>query len=140
MSRISKDEYYLKIAEAVTVRSTCLRRHYGCVIVKEDTIVSTGYNGSPRGSINCCDVGICARAEAQRYTDYTLCNSVHAEQNAIIHADRSKTLGATAYLACWDVETQQFDPAPIPCPLCLRMLINAGVDRVVNTEGVAYEV
>ena len=100
-NRPSKDEYYLSIAEAVLARSTCLRRKYGAVIVKEDEIISTGYNGSPRGAKNCCDVGYCERdtkgiPHGERCE---MCSSVHAEANAIISASRRDMLGSTLYLA-----------------------------------------
>jgi dCMP deaminase len=137
--RPSKDSYYISIAEQVARRSTCLKRAYGAVIVNNDEIVATGYNGSPRGFTNCCDEGVCKRAGAPRYTDYEKCESVHAEQNAIIHASRQQMAGATLYLACWDYEatTQQptFDVAPEPCPLCMRMIKNAGIVRIVNYSG-----
>lgn len=148
MSRISKDEYYLNIALAVSKRSTCIKRHYGCVVVKDDRIVATGYNGSPRGGVNCCDIGICKRANAERYSDYTLCESVHAEQNAIISASSEELKGATMYLACedrrWSEVNQSFfdwkeDKSPVPCPLCMRMIKNAGIAKVVNKTEVVYE-
>lgn len=144
MERPSKDTYYLDIALAVSKRSTCLKRHYGCVIVKDDIIIATGYNGSPRGSENCCDIGTCKRADAERYTGYENCTSVHAEQNALIAASRDRLIGATVYLACedrrWsDINQSYFDwredKNPIPCPLCERMLKNAGVVRIVNRRG-----
>lgn len=144
--RITKDEYYLGIALAVSKRSTCLKRHYGCVIVKDDIIIATGYNGSPRGEENCCDRGICRRANAERYFGYENCDSVHAEQNALIAASRDRLLGSTIYLACEGAKLNQItayereitwheDDNPVPCPLCLRMLKNAGVSRVVNKRG-----
>lgn len=149
MNRISKDEYYLDIALAVSKRSTCIKRHYGCVIVKDDRIVATGYNGSPRGEANCCDIGICKRANAERYSDYTLCESVHAEQNAIISASSEELKGATMYLACdqfcsvkvVDVTVRSWveDKEPVPCPLCMRMIKNAGIAKVVNKTEVIYE-
>ena len=145
MKRISKDEYYLNIALAVSKRSTCLKRHYGCIIVKDDRIVATGYNGSPRGEVNCCDIGECKRANAERYSDYTLCESVHAEQNAIISASAEELNGATLYLACENVEHSEFpyamyeDSNPAPCPLCMRMIKNAGIANVMNRNGVVYE-
>ena len=143
MTRISKDEYYLGIALAVSKRSTCLRRHYGCVIVKDDVIVATGYNGSPRGEENCCDIGKCKRENAERYSDYTLCNAVHAEQNALIVAGIDRLIGSTVYLACeeMDGETRagfvksHEDKNPVPCPICKKNLKNAGVVRVVNGSG-----
>lgn len=137
--RISKDNYYLKIAKAVAERSTCLRRKYGAVIVADDEIISTGYNGSPRGEVNCCDVGECycrthvapVDENAARHGDqYGCCVAVHAEQNAIISASRREMQGATLYLACLD---ETIDPAP--CNICNRMIKNAGITRVVTKAG-----
>jgi len=150
--RPDKDEYYLDIALAVSRRSTCLKRHYGCVIVKDDIIIATGYNGSPRGEANCCDTGACGRKDAERYTGYEKCVSVHAEQNAIIAASRDKLKDATVYLACESRDDAALakdvcgnnmycwfeDESPIPCPLCMRMLKNAGVKRIINRKGVSY--
>lgn len=142
--RPDKDTYYIDIALAVSKRSTCLKRHYGCVIVKDDIIIATGYNGSPRGEENCCDTNHCERLNAQRYTDYENCSSVHAEQNALIAASRDRLIGATVYLACegrrWSNINQSFfdwkeDEEPIPCPICTRMLKNAGITRIVNRRG-----
>lgn len=149
MSRPDKNTYYLNIALAVSKRSTCLKRHYGCVIVKDDIIVATGYNGSPRGEENCCDRGTCKRVNAQRYTGYENCDSVHAEQNALIAASRDRLIGATVYLACeeygydetkselWEEKIYDWfeDINPIPCPLCMRMLKNAGVSKIINRKG-----
>lgn len=148
-TRPSKDEYYLNIALAVSKRSTCLKRHYGCVIVKDDIIVATGYNGSPRGEENCCDRGSCKRADAERYTGYENCDSVHAEQNAIIAASHQQLQDATLYLACeeyglnyeksaqWEEDIYDFheDKNPIPCPICQRMIANSGIVRMVNQLG-----
>lgn len=152
MARITKDEYYLGIALAVSKRSTCLKRHYGCVIVKNDIIIATGYNGSPRGEENCCDRGMCKRADAERYSGYENCDSVHAEQNALIAASCERLIGATVYLACeeygldeeksalWDEEIIGFyeDKSPVPCGICMRMLKNAGIARIVNRGGNVY--
>lgn len=149
MARITKDEYYLGIALAVSKRSTCLKRHYGCVIVKDDIIIATGYNGSPRGEENCCDRAYCKRADAERYEGYEKCDSVHAEQNALIATSRERLIGSTLYLACetygkdekksdlWDEEIIGFyeDKNPVPCGICFRMVKNAGVIRVVNRSG-----
>lgn len=149
VKRPSKDEYYLNIAREVSKRSTCLKRHYGCVIVKNDEIISTGYNGSPRGTINCCDRGTCKRPSAERYTGYDFCDSVHAEQNAIISASRQDMIGATLYLACesWDLDIELSarhsedimgwveDKGPSPCPICARMIANAGISSVINRTG-----
>ena len=147
--RIGKDEYYLNIALAVSKRSTCLKRHYGCVIVKDDVVIATGYNGSPRGAENCCDRGTCKRPDAARYSSYEACDSVHAEQNALLATSYDKLIGSTVYIACedfgfdakksdlWDEEIVGFheDDNPVPCSTCRRMLKNAGVARVVNRKG-----
>lgn len=135
MMRESKDEYYLKIAEAVLARSTCLRRKYGAVLVKDDEIISTGYNGSPRGAVNCCDAGRCARAEQAipHGERYEACATVHAEANAIISASRREMIGATLYLA-----GQEADGTPIaeiaPCVMCQRLIENAGISRIVTRQ------
>ena len=130
--RISKDEYYLKIAAVVAERSTCLRRQYGCVIVKNDEIIATGYNGAPRGEPNCCDQENCYR-EAMGIPhgqQYEKCVAVHAEQNAIISAPRAELLGSTAYLAGLEKGVRLNDPEP--CLICARMLKNAGITRIVT--------
>lgn len=131
MERITKDEYYLNIAYEVAKRSTCLKRRYGCVIVKNDVIVSTGYNGSPRGEVNCIDTGMCQRWNAEKLSDYTKCKAVHAEQNAIISASHNDLIDSTVYLACIDCSAGEI-PA-FPCPICAKMLKNARVKRVVNS-------
>ena len=133
MNRISKDNYYLDIAETVIGRATCLRRCYGAIIVKNDEIISTGYNGAPRGRRNCVDLGRCAREAMQvpRGERYELCRSVHAEANAIISAARSEVLGATLYMACQDPKTGQLIPDSTSCSMCRRLIINAGIRRVV---------
>jgi len=142
LKRISKDKYYLNIAFAVCKRSNCLKRHYGAVIVKDDVIVATGYNGSPRGEENCCDVGFCNRLSVpSNYGDYSGCHSVHAEQNALLATDRSKLIGATLYLAGEEyLEDMIYDVGfvykrmdkCVPCPICKRMIDNAGIARVVG--------
>ncbi len=131
--RRDKHGYYLNIAEAALERSTCLRRKYGAVIVKDDEIISTGYNGAPRGWPNCCDIGFCYREHEQipHGERYESCRSVHAEANAIISASRKDMLGATLYLA-----GKEADGSPIyyaePCAMCRRLIINAGIDKVVS--------
>ena len=133
MRRIDKENYYLDIAETVLERSTCLRRCYGAIIVKNDEIVSTGYNGAPRGRKNCMDLGYCTR-EALNIPSgerYELCRSVHAEMNAIISASRRDLLGATMYLAGRDSATGQLLEHATSCTKCRRMIINAGIERVV---------
>ncbi len=133
MARIDKTNYYLDIAGTVLERSTCMRRHYGAIIVQDDEIVSSGYNGAPRGRKNCGDLGYCARQamdipSGQRYE---LCRSVHAEANAIISAPRREVLGATLYMACKDPDTGALLPGSTSCSMCRRLIINAGIARVV---------
>lgn len=131
MSRPSTDDYYLDIARAVSRRSTCLRRQYGAVIVNNNEIISTGYNGAPRGEVNCCDTGICHRV-GRRHNDgdYNSCSSVHAEMNAIISASRSEMLGATLYLAGFE---NGKEVGAEPCPVCMRLIKNAGITKVIAT-------
>lgn len=135
--RISKDEYYLQIAKTVALRSTCLRRKYGAIVVRNDIIVSSGYNGAPRGQINCCDIGICKREHLHipHGERYELCRSVHAEQNAVIAAGYEKTYGATLYLAGIDAQTEQLIDAPDCCMMCKRVIINSGIERVIFLNG-----
>ena len=140
MKRIDKENYYLDIAETVLERSTCLRRCYGAIIVKNDEIVSTGYNGAPRGRKNCMDLGYCTR-EAMNVPSgerYELCRSVHAEMNAIISAARRDTLGATLYLAGREAKSGELLHDATSCSMCRRLIINAGIDTVVtrNRQGV----
>jgi len=144
MERPSKDQYYINIAMAVSKRSTCLKRHYGAVIVVDDRIVGTGYNGSPSGHYNCCDLGICRRPTAEKGKDYFECPAVHAERNAIIQAtkhDGCSVFGATLYLACEDVEHVDGVPAwdlidAKPCMYCEEMIKMHGIARVVNGRNV----
>ncbi|MCQ2407486.1 MAG: cytidine/deoxycytidylate deaminase family protein [Oscillospiraceae bacterium] len=133
MNRRDKINYYLDIAEAVSERSTCLRRKFGAIIVKNDEIISTGYNGAPRGRKNCSDLNFCYRERMQvpRGQRYELCRSVHAEANAIISASRSDLLGAALYLACHDAKTDQLDGAVAPCSMCKRLILNAGITEVI---------
>ena len=138
MGRISKENYYLNIAETVLDRATCLRRVYGAIIVKNDEIISTGYNGAPRGRQNCVDMGFCTR-EAMKIPSgerYELCRSVHAEANAIISAARRDTVGSTLYLVGRDAQTGELLPNATACTMCRRLVINAGIEKVVirNTE------
>lgn len=133
MERRDKFNYYLDIAETVLERGTCLRRNYGAIIVRNDSIISTGYVGSPRGRANCCDLGYCRREHLKipRGERYELCRSVHAEANAIIAAPRSEMLGATLYLVGKDKQTGEIIPNASSCAMCKRMIINAGIERVV---------
>ena len=107
MERRDKDNYYLDLAEMVSQRCTCIRRHYGAVIVKNDEVISTGYVGAPRGRKNCSDLGICIREKLQipRGERYELCRSVHAEANAIISCSRDKMIGSSLYLTGKECKT-----------------------------------
>ncbi len=138
MARVDKYNYYLDIAETVAERGTCLRRNFGAIIVKNDEIVSTGYTGSPRDRKNCCDMGVCMREELKipRGERYELCRSVHAEANCIISASRRDMIGSTLYLVCKDAKTGELVPDTSSCAMCKRMIINAGIERVIirNTE------
>ena len=131
--RVSKENYYLDIAQTVAERSTCLRKQYGAIIVKNDVIVSTGYNGAPRGRINCTDLGVCMRDKLNipRGERYELCRSIHSEQNAIIAAARDQMLGATLYMACIDPSDGSIVPGTTSCMMCKRVIINAGIEKVV---------
>ena len=133
MERISKENYYLDIAETVLERATCLRRVYGAIIVKNDEIISTGYNGAPRGRRNCVDMGYCTREALMvpRGERYELCRSVHAEANAIISAARRDMVGATLYLVGRNAQTRELLNDATSCSMCRRTVINAGIARVV---------
>lgn len=136
VDRISKENYYLDIAESVLERGTCMRRNYGAIIVKNDEIVSTGYTGAPRGRVNCNVLGFCARnrLNIKSGEKYELCRSVHAEQNAIISAARSETIDSTLYLVGREVESGEYVKNPDCCSMCKRVVINAGISRVVARE------
>ena len=136
-TRRGKEDYYLDIADAVLNRSTCMRRKYGAIIVRNDEILSTGYNGAPRGRRNCTDLGLCMRENlgipsGQRYE---LCRSVHAEANAIISAARRDMIGGTLYLVGRDAATGALLHDTTSCAMCRRMIINSGITRVVNRIG-----
>lgn len=132
--RPSKDESFMEIAESVSMRSTCLRRRYGAVIVSKDgRIVSTGYNGAPRHRENCTDIGRCLRDElgVKPGTHYELCRAVHAEANAIINGNPLDVIGGTLYLCGTDVATNSPSPHISPCAMCERLILNAQIARVV---------
>lgn len=133
MKRIDKNNYYLDIAESALERSTCLRRKWGAVIVKDDEIISTGYNGAPRGRKNCNDIGTCIREELNvpRGERYELCRSVHAEQNAIISAARKDMIGATLYEVGVDAKTGKYVENAMPCAMCKRFIINSGITKMI---------
>ncbi len=131
--RTDKINYYLDIAETVLERGTCLRRNYGAIIVKNDAIISTGYVGAPRGRQNCIDMGVCVRETLRvpRGERYELCRSVHAEQNAIINAAREDMIGSTMFLVGKDAKTGAYVENACACSLCKRMIINAGILRLI---------
>ena len=131
--RISKENYYLNIAETVLERATCLRRVFGAIIVKNDEIISTGYNGAPRGRRNCVDMGFCTREamKVPRGERYELCRSVHAEANAIISAARRDMVGGTLYLVGRNAQTGELLHDATSCAMCRRMVINAGLSKVI---------
>lgn len=132
-SRISKENYYLDIAQTVSERSTCLRRRFGAIIVKNDSIIATGYNGAPRGRKNCDDLGYCFREKLgiPRGERYEMCRSVHAEANAIIAAPREQMLGSTLYMVCTSPEDGAIMPGTTSCMMCKKLAINAGIERIV---------
>ena len=136
MERISKTNYYLDIAQTVATRSTCLRRKFGAIIVKNDVIVSTGYCGSPRGRKNCCDMGSCIREDMNipRGERYELCRSVHSEANAIIAASREQMIDSTLYQTCIDPLTHEIIAPVDSCQMCKKLIINAGILRVIFRE------
>jgi dCMP deaminase len=137
MKRPSIDEYYLNIAKAVSERSTCLKKWYGAVLVKNGTILSTGYNGSVRGELHC---GSCSKAPGNGdMEEYLSCPAVHAEQNALLAASRNDMIGADLYLAGYDVKTgEAIECSAWPCEICLRLIKNAGIYRIINNKGVIY--
>ncbi len=133
MERIDKENYYLDIAQTVMERSTCLRRKFGAIIVQNDEIISTGYNGAPRGRSNCSDLGYCLREKLAVPSGerYELCRSVHAEANAIISAARKDCIGGTIYLVGTETATGELIRDAISCAMCRRLIINAGLAKVV---------
>ena len=130
--RIDKINYYLDIAESTLERSTCIRRNFGAIIVKNDEIISTGYNGAPRGRKNCIDLGYCMREKLNipRGERYELCRSVHGEQNAIISAARKDMIGGSLFLVGKNYGTNEYVKDARPCAMCKRVIINAGIDKV----------
>lgn len=139
---MSKEEYYLGIAEAVSIVSTCLKKHWGAVIIKDNVIVSTGYNGAPRGVMECTKRGYCHLTECRnknkglsRGTMYEECYSVHAEQNAIIFGELDRMKGSTLYLVGRErnslEDNWEYVKNPVPCKLCRKMILNAGIEKVV---------
>jgi dCMP deaminase len=137
--KISKEEYYLKIAQTVGIKSNCLMVGHGAIIVKDDQIISTGYVGSPRKTLDCAKLGYCIRRKKQvkSGTGYEICRSVHAEMNAIINAARAgvSLLGADMYLSASKRERDDFKLVnAYPCVLCKKMIINAGINRFIGND------
>ena len=131
--RPTKIEYYLNIAKEVSTRSTCLRRKYGSILVKDDVIIATGYNGSPRGTMNCNDLGYCRREQlgVKRGEQLQLCRAVHSEQNCIINASREQMIGSTLYLYGTEVSTNEIIKDLDSCQLCKKLIINSGIEKVI---------
>ena len=151
MQKLTKtDEYYLQIADAVSIKSKCLKKHYGAIIVKNNEIISTGFNGPARGEDHCAK---CTKVGSDNdIVEYSSCPAIHAEQNAIISASRQEMLGSTLYLSGRDVSvylsgrdvsgTIDEIGLPIaarPCEICLRLIKNAGIEKVINKNGVIYQ-
>ena len=138
MNRVDKINYYLDMAEVALERSTCLRRKWGAIIVKNDEIIATGYNGAPRGRKNCIDMNYCMREEMHipRGERYEMCRSVHAEANAIISASRKDCLDSTLYMVGVEAASGDYVAHARPCAMCKRMIINAGIKSIVvrNTK------
>lgn len=134
VSRPSKDEYYLQIAHAISQRSTCLRSRYGAIIVKNDVIVSSGYNGAARKVKDCLEIGFCLKdkMELPHGSGYDACLSVHAEANAVVNAARSgaNIFGGIMFISGEDCKTGKIVEAR-PCTFCRRLLINTGIEKVV---------
>ena len=137
MKRPTLDEYYIEIAKAVSLRSTCAKKHYGAIIVQNGTILSTGYNGTPRGEDHCAQ---CMKASGNGdISEYLSCPAVHAEMNCIINASRNDMFGADLYLAGFDVKSGiPIECEAWPCEICLRLIKNAGINRIINNKGVIY--
>lgn len=129
--RVSRTDTYLNCAEVFAYRSTCIKRKYGAVIVRNDAVISTGYNGSPRGRENCCDSGECPRLKLGLHQGegYGMCKAVHAEANALLNCSRDQTQGADLYLTGITPDDGTIHAAK-PCPLCARLIIQAGIRYV----------
>ena len=136
IKRLSKIEYYLNIAKEIAQRSTCLRAKIGAIILKDDTIIATGYVGAPRKTKDCLERNLCLRDKlniphGQRYE---LCRSVHAEMNAIINAARAgvSLLGGDMYI--WGEDKEGKTINAFPCFICKKMIINAGLNKVICSK------
>lgn len=143
MMNNEKVNYYLDIAHSVSKKSTCLRAKYGAVIVKDDEIISTGYNGAPRGRQHCTELGYCRREmlEVPRGERYELCRSVHSEQNAIISASRRDMIGSSLFLVGTNPKDGSYIENVDCCSICKKLIINAGIDRVfIRTSETEYQI
>lgn len=134
--RVSKIDTYLNCAEVFAYRSTCIKRKYGAVIIKDDIVISTGYNGAPRGFENCCNLGYCPRIDRNMHQGegYGICRAIHAEENALLNCSRQQTIGADLYLVGVNPEDNSIHEAK-PCPLCARKIIQAGINNVYLRVG-----
>lgn len=131
--RKDKINYYLDIAKAVAKRGTCLRKNYGCIIVKNDEIIATGYSGAPRGRKNCIDLGYCCKKKyfpQIRHGGYDACRAVHAEQNAMLSAPRRDMLDADMYLTGIRMDTGEYEQGASSCQMCRKLIINAGIRKI----------
>ncbi len=134
--RLSRIDAYLNCAETFAYRSTCIKRRYGAVLVKDDCLISAGYNGAPRGYENCCDISKCPRMERgmHRLEGYDICRAVHAEANVLLNCSREQTQGADLYLTGINPADNSIHRAK-PCPLCARMIVQAGIRNVYMRMG-----
>jgi len=138
-NRVSKNRYYLNIAEEVSRRSTCMSSQFGCLIVRDDQIISTGYNGAPRGTKDCMELGNCLRRKLNvpSGTQYELCRSVHAEQNAIINAARAGVSLLNGKIFLFGRKVLEGDEQLIsayPCFICKKMILNCGISEVIAND------
>ena len=142
MQKLTKtDEYYLQIADAVSIKSKCLKKHYGAIIVKNNELISTGFNGPARGEDHCLK---CTKVGSDKdIVEYSSCPAIHAEMNCIISASRQEMLGSVLYLSGRDVsgaiDEIGLPIAARPCEICLRLIKNAGIEKVINKNGVIYQ-
>ena len=142
MQKLTKtDEYYLQIADAVSIKSKCLKKHYGAIIVKNNELISTGFNGPARGEAHCIK---CTKVGSDKdMIEYSSCPAIHAEMNCIISASRQEMIGSTLYLFGRDVSGSideiGLPIAARPCEICLRLIKNAGIEKVINKNGVIYQ-
>jgi len=141
MDRISKEDWYLKVALDCAARSTCLQRRYGAIIVDKDGyIISTGYNGAPRNVADCLNVRSCYRKIKQIPSgqQYEKCMSVHAEMNALLQAGKSAK-GGTMYLSGYDIDKKDLPDNMMPCSLCTKLLVNAQIKEVIMMDGSIHD-